>query len=131
MVDCFKLDGHSVFSSGTVADLLQKVCHVSPGKDNKENVQLLLLDPTTQLSHYILRLQVVQLFYSIHQVSEVFQAVSENACHPGLSSFTFGWLLVSCTETFRLSVHLSILLSVCVVLSSYLANDILLGFMLF
>ena len=66
VVDCFKLDGHSVFSSGTVADLLQKVCHVSPGKDNKENVQLLLLDPTTQLSHYSLRLQVVQLFNSSH-----------------------------------------------------------------
>ena len=61
MVDSFKMDGHSVFNSGTVADLLQKVCHVSPGKDLKENVQLLLLDPTNQLRQYILCLQVVQL----------------------------------------------------------------------
>jgi hypothetical protein len=34
------------------------VCHINPGKDAKEMLQLLLLDPTSQLQHYISCIQV-------------------------------------------------------------------------
>jgi hypothetical protein len=58
VVDCLKLDGSTTVTSGTVADLLEKVCHVSPPKDVKEMLQLLMLDPTSQLQHYISCIQV-------------------------------------------------------------------------